>query len=166
MKKTFSLAAVCLFLLLRSASAESNLSVVFVHPEDYSDASYSSSFANAQDRADVQRDIEQHLQRLAQRTLPPGDSLKIEVLDIDLAGRVEPFRSRIGSDVRVMRDISGPRMEIRYTLTRKDQATSSREERLSALHYLSSFNRYPSGDRLRYEKAMLDRWFVERFGQR
>ena len=166
MKKTFSLAAVCLFLLLRSASAESNLSVVFVHPEDYSDATYSSSFANAQDRADVQRDIEQHLQRLAQRTLPPGDSLKIEVLDIDLAGRVEPFRSRIGSDVRVMRDISGPRMEIRYTLTRKDQATSSREERLSALYYLSSFNRYPSGDRLRYEKAMLDRWFVERFGKR
>lgn len=166
MKKSFNLAVVCLFLLSRSASAESNLSVVFVHPEDYSDASYSSSFANAQDRADVQRDIEQHLQRLARRTLPPGDSLKIEVLDIDLAGRVEPFRFRIGSDVRVMRDISGPRMEIRYTLTRKDQATSSREERLSALHYLSSFNRYPSGDRLRYEKAMLDRWFVERFGQR
>ena len=75
MKKSFSFAAVCLFLLCRSASAESNLSVLFVHPEDYSDASYSSAFANAQDRADVQRDIEQHLQRLAQRTLPPGDSL-------------------------------------------------------------------------------------------
>ena len=137
--------------------------VEFVDPENYSDASYASSFANATDRADVQRDIAQHLQSLAQRMLPSGESLKIEMLDIDLAVRVEPFRSRIGNDIRVIRDISWPRMELRYTLTRGDQAMPSHEERLNDLNFLSSFNRYPSGDRLRYEKAMLDRWFKERF---
>ena len=166
MKKCFALVALSLSLLARSAWAEPNLTVVFVHPENYSDASYSSMFANAQDRADVQRDIAQHLQSLAERTLPPGDSLKIEVLDIDLAGRVEPFRSSIGNDVRVIRDINWPRIELRYTLSHGDQAMPIREERLSDLDYLSSFNRHSSGDRLRYEKAMLDRWFDRRFGKR
>ena len=164
MKRNFCLFALSLLLLARHAWAAPNLSVVFVDPEKYSAASYSSPFSNDQDRADVQRDIEQHLQLLAQRTLLPGDSLKIEVLDIDLAGRVEPLRSRIGSSVRVIRDISWPRMALRHTFTHGNQTTPSREERISDLNYLSSFNRYPSGDRLRYEKAMLDRWFKERFG--
>ena len=166
MKKNFAVVTLSVLFLAQSAWAGPNLTVVFVNPEKYSDASYSSSFANAQDQADVQRDIEQHLQGLAERALPSGDSLKIEVLDIDLAGRVEPFRSRVGADVRVVRDISWPRMELRYTLTHGGQATASREERLSDLNYLSSFNRYSSGDRLRYEKAMLDDWFAERFAKR
>ena len=50
MKKSFSLFALSLLLLARSAWAAPNLTVVFVDPENYSDASYSSSFANAQDR--------------------------------------------------------------------------------------------------------------------
>ncbi len=166
MKKLFTLVALSLSSLFSPARAESNLSVVFVNPENYSDAGYSSSFANAPDRTDVQRDIEQHLQRLAQRALPSGDSLKIEVLDIDLAGRVEPLLSRVGGDVRVIRGISWPRMKLRYTLTHADRATPSREALLADLNYLASFNRYPGGDRLRYEKAMLDRWFDEQFGKR
>ncbi len=166
MKKRFALVTLSALLLARSAWAEPNVTVVFVNPENYSDASYSSSFANAQDRADVRSDIEQHLQSLARHALPPGDSVKIEVLDIDLAGRVEPLRSRMAAEVRIVRDINWPHMKLRYTLTHGDQTTPSREELLSDLNYLSSFNRYSSGDRLRYEKAMLDHWFAERFGTR
>ncbi|MET0582736.1 MAG: hypothetical protein ABWZ08_12295, partial [Pseudoxanthomonas sp.] len=44
-----------------------NVSVVFVQPETHSDAAYSRSFASERDRAEVQRDIAQHLQRLAER---------------------------------------------------------------------------------------------------
>ena len=152
-------------LLAQSAWAATNLSVTFVNPDNYADASYSSMFANARDRADVQHDIEQHLQTLAQRYLAPGDTLKIDVLDIDLAGRVEPLRSRVGNDVRVVRDIAWPRMTVRYTLTHGGQAAASRDETLSDLNFLSSFNRYSDGDHLRYEKAMLDRWFRERFSK-
>ena len=158
-----TLATLSLALLAQYAWAATDLSVTFVNPEKYTDASYSSMFANASDRADVQRDIEQHLQTLGERYLAPGDALKIDVLDIDLAGRVEPLRSRVGNDVRVIRDIAWPRMTVRYTLTRGGQTAASREESLSDLNFLSSFNRYSSGDHLRYEKAMLDRWFAERF---
>ncbi len=166
MNKRLSIATVAtlsIALFAHSAWAATNLSVTFVNPENYTDASYSSMFANAEDRANVQRDIEQHLQTLGIRYLAPGEALKIDVLDIDLAGRVEPLRSRVGNDVRVVRDIAWPRMTVRYTFTRGGQTAASREESLGNLNFLSSFNRYPSGDHLRYEKAMLDRWFAERF---
>lgn len=164
MTKRFSLTALALSLLVQPAWAVSNLSVVFVDPEKYSDASYSSSFSSATDRADVQQEIEAHLGRLSERYLAPRDSLKIEVLDIDLAGRIEPLRARTGGgDMRVVRDISWPRMTLVYTLTRAQQFTARREEVLSDPNFLTSFNRYSSGDRLRYEKAMLDRWFKESF---
>ena len=165
MNKRLTVVVVSIMLLAQTAWAAPSLSVVFVNPDSYTDASYSSAFSNAQDRADVQHDIEQHLRQLAQRILPAGDSLKIEVLDIDLAGRVEPFQHRVGADVRVVRDISWPRMTVRYTLTQGETASPSQEERLSDLSYLTSLNRYSSGDRLRYEKPMLDRWFAERFGK-
>lgn len=160
MRKHLSLVVVGLFAFMASASAASpNLTVTFIQPETYADAGYSRSFASDKDRAEVQRDIEQHLQRLAERGLPAGESLKIEVLDIDLAGRFEPFSFRTGSDVRIVRDITWPRMKLRYMLTRGGEVVVSKEEQLADLNYLMSINRYSSSDRLRYEKSMLDDWF-------
>jgi hypothetical protein len=155
-----------LLALAGTASAAPNLSVTFVHPENYADAGYSRSYASEKERAELQRDIEQHLQTLAQRGLHPGETLKIEVLDIDLAGQFEPFRFRTGNDVRIVRDVAWPRMKLRYTLTQGDQVTASREEQISDMNFLTSINRYSSSDRLRYEKAMLDEWFDKRIVRR
>ena len=149
-----------------ASAASPSLIVSFVRPENYTDAGYSRSFASEKDRAEVQRDIEEHLQRLAERRLAAGDVLKVEVLDIDLAGRFEPFRFRAGSDVRIVSDITWPRMKLRYTLTRGGQTIADAEEQLVDMNYLVSTNRYSSSDRLRYEKAMLDDWFEKRVVKR
>ena len=50
--------------------------------------------------------------------------------------------------------------------TRGDKVVASAEEQLSDINYLTPRNRYSSGDPLRYEKAMLDRWFEARIGSR
>ncbi|GAB3761356.1 hypothetical protein GCM10028796_11460 [Ramlibacter monticola] len=152
--------------LFAMAAAAADVSVVFVQPEKYTDSAYSRSFASPRDRAEVERDIEQHLQRLGARFLPEGDSLRVEVLDVDLAGHFEPLRFHSGSEVRIVRDITWPRIQLRYTLTRGDQMVGSGEERLSDMNFLSTPNRYSPDDRLRYEKAMLDNWFESRFGRR
>lgn len=144
------------------AAQSADLSVVFVHPETFRDAIYSRPYGGEQERAPVLRDIERHLRQLADRGLPPGDSLRIEVLDIDLAGWFEPFRYRAYPDIRILREVTWPRIQLRYTLMRGDQLLSSAEERVSDLNYLMTVNRYPVGDRLRYEKAMLDDWFDRR----
>ena len=143
-----------------------NVSVAFVQPENYTDAGYARSLASERDRAEVQREVEQHLQRLAERGLTASEALKIEVLDIDLAGQFEPFRFRNGTDVRIVRDVAWPRIKLRYTLTRDDQVVAGAEEQLADMNFLTSTNRYSSGDRLRYEKAMLDDWFERRIARR
>lgn len=134
--------------------------------EVHADAAYSSAVGSECERAEVQRDIDQHLKQLAERHLAPGRSLEIEVLDVDLAGRFEPFRFRSGADVRIVRNVTWPRMRMRYALTDGGQVTSSSEELVADLNYLMSINRYSSGDRLRYEKAMLDDWFERRISKR
>ena len=159
------LLAACAAITATSAAA-GTASVTFTAPEKYTEASYSHPVANESDRAQVLRDVEQHLQRLATRGLAPTDTLKVEVLDIDLAGHFPPMGVG-GSDVRVVTDVTGPRIKLRYSLVRDDSApVSGGEEVLSDLNFMVPSNRYSSGDRLRYEKALLDRWFEKRFGTR
>lgn len=155
--------------LLAAAGATAlagTLTVNFVQPETYGDAAYSRPVASERDRAQVQRDIEQHLQRLAERNLAAHEALRIDILDIDLAGHFEPFGFRSADDVRVIRDIAWPRIKLRYTLARDGEAVASAEEQVSDMNYLVAAPRYPMHDRLRYERAMLDDWFGKRFGRR
>lgn len=160
------LAACCLAAgTATTAAFAGTASVAFIAPEKYTDASYAHPVANESDRAQVLRDLEQHLQRLATRGLAPTDTLKVEVLDIDLAGHFPPLGVG-GSDLRVVTDITGPRIRLRYSLVRDGSApVSGGEEVLSDLNFMVPSNRYSSGDRLRYEKALLDRWFEKRFGK-
>lgn len=143
----------------------SPVSVSFVQPDRFTDASFV-HLPSDRDRAEVQHDIERHLQQLAQRGLRPGETLKIEVLDIDLAGSFEPNRLRPGADVRIVRDIHWPRMTLRYTLARAGQVVANAEERVAHMGFLGGINRYPGSDRLRYEKAMLDDWFNKTIARR
>jgi hypothetical protein len=163
MSRPFALVAAAILAFGASAAASAaELSVVFVHPEKFTDAVYSHPYGDAQERDVVLRDVERHLQGLADRGLPPGDSLRIEVLDIDLAGWFEPWRFRSYSNVRILRDITWPRIKLNYTLKRGDQVLASAEEQVVDLNYLMTVNRYSPDDRLRYEKAMLDEWFDKR----
>lgn len=164
MSSPFSFAAAAMLAGASVVAAQpANLSVVFVHPETFRDAVYSQPYGDEQGRAPVLRDIERHLRQLADRVLPPGESLHIEVLDIDLAGWFEPFRRPTYADIRTLRDITWPRILLRYKLMRGDQLVASAEEQVADLNYLMTVNSYPVGDRLRFEKAMLDVWFDRRF---
>ena len=110
---------------------------------------------------EVMRDVQAHLQRLADRHLGPGDALRIEVLDIDLAGDFNPLR-RGGSELRVLTDITWPRMELRYTLSHDGQVIASGQERISDMNYLVMARRNTGSDRFIYERPMLDDWFARR----
>jgi hypothetical protein len=151
---------------LGTAAVAADLTVTFTRPADFVDAAYARSYATERDRAPVQHDIEQHLRKLASQFLRDGESLDVEVLDIDLAGGFEPFATRSATELRILRDVTWPRIKLRYTLTRDGAVVASAEERVSDQNYLMSSNRYPGSDRLRYEKTMLDDWFAKRFGTR
>ena len=142
-----------------------NVSIAFAQPETYADAGYSRALASARERAEVQRDISQHLQRLAERGLAADESLVSRCWTSTWPAASNRCGLH-GANVRIVRDITWPRIKLRYTLTRGDQLVVSAEEQLSDMNYLASVNRYWSADRLRYEKAMLDNWFEKRIGKR
>jgi len=158
------IAVFMLFTLNALPTFAANLTVNFLQPEKFTDAVYNSSFPNASqrnasERNIVQQDIEAHLQKLAAQNLPADYVLKIDVLDIDLAGRVEPLAFPMQPDLRIVHDIAWPRMKLRYTLQNGEQVVKSGEEKVSDMNFMFTHNRYWNSDRLRYEKAMLDNWF-------
>jgi len=156
--------AMLLLAVALPAAAAGTATVTFVHPEQFTDAGYARENPTEWDLAALQRELEKHCQTLAVRYLADGEALAIEVLDVDLAGRFQPA-ARV-HDVRIVRDVDWPRMRLRYTLSRDGVADPSVEERVSDQSFLMSMNAYSSGDRLRYEKVMLDDWFRQRFGKR
>lgn len=152
-------------LVAAGAASAATVSVTFVQPENFTDAGFSRGQANERDLAELQQEMQRHFQRLADRKLAAGDTLTIEVLDIDLAGNFEPHRLARMSDVRVVRDVTIPRMTLRYTLKQGDRVVTGSEEQVSDMAFLWTHNRYSGGDRLRYEKPMLDAWFEKRFAK-
>lgn len=153
-----SLALASLF-LVSAGSASAGVSVTFVNPDQYADLPFSSW-----ERERVLTDLREHFTKLS-KGMPAGMDLKIEVLDVDLAGRIYPnFRTH---DLRVLHGgADWPHMRLRYTLEQDGKVVSSGEDNLSNMMYLDRMNRYFTGDSLRYEKQMIDEWFKSKLAVR
>jgi hypothetical protein len=141
------------------AAAQAAVEVAFISPETYVDAgSHPGERLARRNLGELAR----HLERLGAARLPDGRSLRIEVLDIDLAGRFEPWRPT-AYGVRILREATWPRITLRYVLEEDGRELARGEERLSDLDYLGRPAGRLRSDPLRYEKAMLDNWFRARF---
>ena len=144
-----------------SIPATAAVTVSFIEPENYSDANLDDSYqAGAGDKG--LNEIQRHLESLGERYLASDQDLKVDVLDIDLAGRYEPWRVP-AHGVRFMRDITWPCIKLRYVLENAGTAAITTEESVIDMNYLGRRSVYYSSDRLRYEKQMLDDWFRARF---
>jgi hypothetical protein len=143
-----------------AATAEVN----FVDPDGYADPGGKGGLRDVPTRETVFREIRAHLSDLAQRNLPADQLLKIDVVEIDIAGRREILRTG-GEDVRIYDDISPPKIVLRFTLSAGGRVVDSGEERLSNPTYLNTLGRASSGDPIRYERPMLTKWFMARFGK-
>jgi hypothetical protein len=144
-----------------ASAADGAVRVAYVQPEKFTDASLYGGYGEKA-RAPALDGLRLHLERLGQRYLQPDQVLTIEVSDLDLAGRFEPWRA-LSYDVRYLTDITWPRMTLRYTLSQGAREIAQGEERISDMAYLMTANVRVGSDSLRYEKKMLDDWFRARF---
>jgi hypothetical protein len=136
--------------------------VTFVSPEKFADIG---PFINGPEAAANMAEIARHIEQLAARRLPADQVLEVDVLDVRLAGILDP-RRYLNTPYRVMRESSWPSITMRYRLMRGGGVLASGEETVSDGAYLHFINRYPDGDPLRFEKRMLDNWFDSRFVRR
>lgn len=154
-------AAAALSLGTAPASAQPVVEVVFVNPERYADAAPSRYVVDERERNAALAELREHLRSLGAKYLKDGDRLRIDVLDVDLAGIQELSRSG-QRDVRVMREAGAPRIDVRYTLNRAG-VESSGQERVTDPAYLNNVTRCRAMGPLCYERLMLDDWFMLRF---
>lgn len=152
------LTCLCAGLVWASAAAQAGtVDVAFVQPQAFTDV----LDADLNTTANLQA-ISDYLQRLGKDYLPDGQSLKVEVLNVDLAGKLRPTR-RWGL-VRVTGlPLDWPRMTLRYTLESDGKVLTSGEETLSDMGYSSRLGAYAGQEPLAYEKRMLKDWFRSRF---
>lgn len=137
--------------LLASFGASAGVTVTFAHPEKMTDVP-----RFAADRENLEWHLRQHFDTLA-KGLPAGQTLTVNVLDIDLAGDVFP-RVPV-RDIRVMKGRADwPRLHLRYAIEQDGQVVKSGEKQLADPNYLMGINRY-SNEIFSHEKQMLDDWW-------
>ena len=147
-------AALAITAIMFSTACSAAVAVTFNKPEQYVDLPFMTH-----ERDDVLKTLKQHFEKLG-ATLPAGQDLSVEILDVDLAGRLEPSKLTSSTELRVLRGgADWPMIELRYRIEAGGKSVKAGGARVTDMNYLGHLNRYPSGESLRYEKAMLDDWF-------
>lgn len=142
--------------------ATSRVEVTFVQAENFTDCKdeYSDS---GRAREHILAEIQGVFEKLAPRYVTEGQRLEIKVTNIDLAGDFEPWRSLGHHDIRYMRDIYPPRMELEFRLIDADgRVIREGKRKLLQAGYMLSMA-YPTWDPLRYDKEMLRDWMGREF---
>jgi len=81
-----------------------------------------------------------------------------------MAGDFEPWRGAQFQDVRVVKEIYPPRINLSYKLTDASGAVVKEgEESLRDTSFMLTTTPIPNNDSLRYEKALLDNWLRREF---
>ncbi|MED5618490.1 DUF3016 domain-containing protein [Ideonella sp. BN130291] len=156
MRKPLYAMASCALVLAATAASAGPVDVSFVESTRFSDAG-----TTRWDEEGNLKTLATHLQTLGQRYLAPGQTLKVEVLDVDLAGMSYPT-SR--GNIRVARGRADlPRITLRYSLQGGDQVLRQGEETVTDLDYMNHIRDASENESLRHEKRMLTQWFQARF---
>ena len=147
---------------LAAAPTHAAVDVAFVSPERYTDAS------NERWEMDSNlKSLAEHMRKAGERYIAPNETLRIEVLDVDLAG----WSKWAGSGPNKLRVARGgadfPQMKFRYTLESASRGNRSGEADLRDLGYQNhGLQSRAASEPMYYEKRMIDAWFQSTFAQR
>jgi hypothetical protein len=146
-------------LLAVSAHAAGTVQCTFVNPEKFADVRDRSYSAEQNLKA-----LEHVITEVAAPYVADGQTLKVEVLDVDLAGEVRPGGRAY--DVRVMRGRADwPRITLRWSLEGAGQAPKSGQAVVQDMSYLTRIPPASADTSLIYERRMLSEWFRAQFGK-
>jgi len=144
-------------LVLALMPAYAGVTVTYGDPDRFSDAG-----DRWNDPVKVAQTLADHLRKLGDQVLPPGTDVRIEILDLDRAGRTA---MNLPTEIRIINGKTDmPCIDLRYEVTSGGATTSPKRERVCDPQFLRSLEpRYSEHDPLVYEKRMLDEWFRARF---
>ncbi len=116
--------------------------------------------------ADWMKSLGDYLRLRADRILPPGQQLQVTIDDIKLAGNYEPWHGPDSQDIRFMRDLYPPRIDLHYKLLASDGSLiRDGKDKLRDIAYLQRIAPTTSTDPLRYDKRLIDDWLKREFAR-
>lgn len=140
----------------------SRVNVVFSHPEKFTDVK-DDSMGTERGRDAILEQLRDYIDQQASRYMPKDQTLAVTFTDIDLAGDYEPWHGSNADNIRFIRAIYPPRMDLSFKVTDAAGAVVKEGTRqLRNLNFQSelSVNRQ---DPLRFEKSLLDDWLRDVF---
>jgi hypothetical protein len=158
MSRTFPTTFLVLIVIAAGVARAATAQVEFVDPDRFTDVGRRHSFI---DRDSALAAIRGHLVAQAAKKLPADEVLAISITDVDLAGAFEA-RQLYSNEVRIVKDIYPPKIDLRFRLTRADGSVVKEGERTLRDPGFMTGTSYPN-DNFRYEKALLDDWMDREF---
>jgi hypothetical protein len=144
---------------------DDRVTVELAHPEKFTDFK-TSCVSRPVDVKALAAQLGRFVKTTAARLLPEGQRMEITVTNIDMAGDIEVWRNPRFCDLRTMKDVYPPRVDLTFRILDadgKEVRTGTRQ--LVDVNYLD--RSAPSGiDQLRYEKYLLADWLQRELGAR
>ena len=145
-----------------AASTGERAEVVFSHPEKFADVR-EDNMGSDKGRDAILEQLKDYIVSWAKTHVPEGQKLAITVTDVDMAGDFEPWRGPQMTDVRVIKDVYPPKIDLEFKLTGTDgKVVKEGKRQLRDLAFLMKVS-LPRSDELKYEKALLDDWLRSEF---
>lgn len=136
---------------------DSRIQVSFDQPDKFTDIrdSYMPTDKGKAANLDL---IREYVEQRAPHYLADGQKLEVTFTDIDLAGDFEPWHGAGADDVRIIKDIYPPRMDLSYKVTdASGKVVKEGKRQLRDLSFMMNLS-LRRDDPIRYEKDLLDRW--------
>lgn len=145
-----------------SSKPAAQVTVRFVSPEKFTDVK--DEFADSGRNRDwVLGELKTQIESQARNYLAAGQSLEVQVTDVDLAGDFEPWQGINFDRIRMIKEIYPPRMTLEFRLTDAEgKVVAGGKRSLQNLGYLMSIT-MPTNDPLRYDKELLRDWMRQEF---
>ncbi len=93
-----------------------NVTVTYDQPEKFTETRKLRSLAPTRLDDGYLKTLKTYIETRAGKMLPPGERLDIVVTDIDRAGSFEPWRRGTMQEVRIIKDIYPPRIDLHFRL--------------------------------------------------
>lgn len=147
-----------------AATPPDNVSVRYKDPRHFTEATR--GFGVHMIRTDAYLEpLRIYIAQRASRVLAPGQRLEIEVTDVDRAGEYEPWRGPDFNDVRIIKDIYPPRIDLNFTLYGADgKVLREGSRKLRDMAFLGRSSPV-NQDSLRFEKSLIDLWLRKGAGE-
>ena len=136
--------------------------VEFFEPQKFTDVC--DSYMGDSDRTTYLEQIRDHVLEQARYYVPEGQMLSVTFTDIDMAGDFAPWHGPRWSDVRIVKDIYPPRINLAFRLTDAEgRVVKEGKRELRDLAFMMKISMAFRDDSVRHEKALLDDWLRSEF---